>query len=113
MCSCHQALHNNVSLDIFPVSILLQHVLSNASEILFHATRNRSYFEEFILVIPPTWTNVSGCDGDVNEVPRSIDIYVTDVPSLTTQHSRGCGEVGDVIYMPINWLTGEVEGEYE
>lgn len=89
----------------------LKSVLSNASELLYHATRRRSYLEEFILVLPSAWTNNGACEEYVTEAPEKVDIYFTESPEVSeirTQHSKGCGQEGDIIYVPSKWLHGEV-----
>ncbi|XP_054712372.1 calcium-activated chloride channel regulator 4A-like [Uloborus diversus] len=87
----------------------LKHVLRNASQVLYHATRRRSYFGEFVFSVPSSWTSDDVndiCESFTQKAPQSIDIYVTDIPSipeLKTQHSKTCGKPGDVIYMPKFW----------
>ncbi|KFM65684.1 Calcium-activated chloride channel regulator 2, partial [Stegodyphus mimosarum] len=89
--------------------VKLKKVLTKSSEYLYHATRNHSYYDEFIVVVPSEWTGV-WCEVNVTEVPRSIDIYITDSSEdstiLKAQHSKGCGSTGDIIYMPLAWLKG-------
>ncbi|XP_035214189.1 calcium-activated chloride channel regulator family member 3-like [Stegodyphus dumicola] len=89
----------------------LKKVLTKSSEYLYYATRNLSYYDEFIIVVPSEWTGVNDwCEVNVTEVPRSVDIYITDLAEdstiLKAQHSKECGSTGDIIYMPLAWLKG-------
>lgn len=66
-----------------------------------------------MFVVPSTWTdNNKVCDEFTTEAPKNVDIYFTDsVDSsvLKAQHSRGCAEKGDIIYISKDWLTTNIQ----
>ncbi|GFQ91821.1 calcium-activated chloride channel regulator 2 [Trichonephila clavata] len=86
----------------------LKAVLTKSSEIIYHATKKRSYFGEFIISLPSSW-NARMCTEFENKAVQKVDIHLTNSigeSGLRTKHSKGCGEEGDMIYMPHNWLYG-------
>ncbi|XP_055947388.1 calcium-activated chloride channel regulator 1-like isoform X2 [Argiope bruennichi] len=87
----------------------LKAVLTKSSEFIYHATRKRSYFGEFIVSLPSSWTaQVCKNDDFTTEISQRIDVYLTNSDQkrhLTTKHSRGCGLEGDRIDMPLEWLN--------
>ncbi|GFT16928.1 calcium-activated chloride channel regulator 2 [Nephila pilipes] len=89
----------------------LKAVLTKSSEIIYHATKKRSYFGEFIISLPSSW-NARMCSEFENKAVQKVDIHLTNTngeSDLGTKHSKGCGNEGDVIYMPYNWLNGNTE----
>ncbi|PRD33727.1 UNVERIFIED_CONTAM: Calcium-activated chloride channel regulator 2 [Trichonephila clavipes] len=89
----------------------LKAVLTKSSEIIYHATKKRSYLGEFIISLPSSW-NARMCTEFENKAVQKVDIHLTNSigeSGLRTKHSKGCGEEGDMIYMPHNWLYGNKE----
>ncbi|KAG8194508.1 hypothetical protein JTE90_013260 [Oedothorax gibbosus] len=89
----------------------LKKILTRSSELLYHVTKKRSYFGEFVVILPSSWTG-GACDDFTNVAPSKIDVHYTDrtdVQTLTTKHSKKCAEEGDIVYMPLNWLKGDTE----
>ncbi|CAL1272271.1 unnamed protein product [Larinioides sclopetarius] len=84
-------------------------ILTKSSDFIYHATRKRSYFGEFIIAFPSSWTDHKCKKEDfTTEISQKVDIYLTksaQEPHLTAKHSRGCGLEGDRIDMPLDWLA--------
>ncbi|XP_042908209.1 calcium-activated chloride channel regulator 1 isoform X1 [Parasteatoda tepidariorum] len=87
----------------------LKQVLRKSSEFLYQASKKRAYFKEFIIILPPQW--VGGfCSDRAEEPPEKVNIFISDLPgALQAQNSKGCGQEGDIIYMPLNWTDGNTE----
>ncbi|GBM38617.1 Calcium-activated chloride channel regulator 1 [Araneus ventricosus] len=87
----------------------LKTVLTKSSDFIYHATRKRSYFGEFIISFPSSWTGHPCQTKDfTTEASQKVDVHLTNSaqkPHLTTKHSRGCGLEGDRIDMPLEWLN--------
>ena len=92
----------------------MQKLLNEGSHALHEALDERVYLKSATIVIPHSWRD-SVCQTEIRapRAPtpyRNPDIKITDKHSLYgetpfTQRSRGCGEKGDFMSIPYQFLT--------
>ncbi|PVD24281.1 hypothetical protein C0Q70_14752 [Pomacea canaliculata] len=88
----------------------LEKCLTDASKVLFRATRHQVYFEEFIVVLPETWTQ-SPSYGVINILENSPEqILISnskneygDAPYV--RQPEGCGKPGRYMHLTPAYIT--------
>ena len=95
-------------------NLIFQKLLSEGSHALYEALDEKVYLKSATIVIPHSWRD-SVCQTEIRapRAPtpyRTPDIKITDKHSLYgetpfTQRSRGCGEKGDFMSIPYQFLT--------
>ncbi|XP_076347840.1 calcium-activated chloride channel regulator 1-like isoform X2 [Tachypleus tridentatus] len=94
----------------------LQNVIEKSSELLFNATERQAYFEEAIFLLPSSWEDESLLSQNISILNATWEVYSTSdvrmssssggsVNSMYTQHSRGCGEFGERIHIPMDIIS--------
>ncbi|XP_022234979.1 calcium-activated chloride channel regulator 1-like, partial [Limulus polyphemus] len=97
-------------------SDFLQNVIKKASELLFNATERRAYFGEVNFLLPSTWEDEDVLPTKINVLNATWEVYSTSNVrvsssnggsrnSMYTQHSRGCGEFGERIHIPMGIMS--------
>ncbi|XP_067930964.1 calcium-activated chloride channel regulator 1-like [Watersipora subatra] len=89
----------------------IQEYFTEASKILFAATNNRLYFENFTILVPENWTHQSSwLKPSKNETIKRARIVVAEAnPAYGdepyTLQPGGCGQEGDFIHFTSAYLT--------
>lgn len=95
----------------------LQRVLTDASTYLHHATRERAYFEDVTIVVPPTWTYkpeyevVQGGDRFTRAEVRVDFANTAHGDQPYTLQPGECGEPGEYIHITPEFLMGVIAAE--
>ncbi|KAK3581283.1 hypothetical protein CHS0354_033016 [Potamilus streckersoni] len=102
------ALHDSVDED--PALIdKLKKTLSEASKVLYTATRKRAYFKEITILLPSSWTTINA-SAATTETLQFADVIVSDI-STSLRHLpqarsyRGCGQQGIHVLLTKEFLT--------
>ena len=88
----------------------LKTVLSNSSSSLLSALSGRAYFQSFIIIVPHTWDEdlcqfKDDRDGALAST-RVADIIIDEHDGDPhVEHSRGCGVIGDGIFLSVDSLS--------
>ena len=102
----------------FPLSLSfpLQQTLLGASGVLHSALGGKFYFKSVNVVVPSSWRE-SKCDEVIRapkgDLPyRRADVWVSGPHPIHgerpyTQQSRGCGQPGDFVSLPFQYLTSQ------
>ncbi|PVD24283.1 hypothetical protein C0Q70_14754 [Pomacea canaliculata] len=90
----------------------LEESLTEASKVLFRATRRLAYFEEFIIVLPDTWTRKPhyGNADNYGNTQEKIVISSTkseygDAPYV--KQPEGCGKPGLFMHLTPSYITND------
>ncbi|XP_071548862.1 calcium-activated chloride channel regulator 1-like [Panulirus ornatus] len=86
-------------------------VMTEASAVLFRATRNRTYFKDIKVLLPVTWANTSYDESALDENFEESDIRV-EARSLYgdqpyTVRAGGCGQPGQHVVLTPEYLTDD------
>ncbi|KAG0436157.1 hypothetical protein HPB47_018105, partial [Ixodes persulcatus] len=89
----------------------LRYKHGQGSQLLHQATYGKFYFKHVTIVLPSTWPQTSGRQVTGDSLFHRADIRVGDIPSggsgsrPFTRHQRGCGERGEYIQVPTEFLV--------
>ncbi|PVD24285.1 hypothetical protein C0Q70_14756 [Pomacea canaliculata] len=90
----------------------LEESLTEASKVLLQTTRGQVYFEEFIIVLPETWTKnpqygIANNTGDSTEqiLISSTKSEYGDAPYV--KQPRGCGQPGLFMHLTPSYITDD------
>ncbi|XP_069958008.1 calcium-activated chloride channel regulator 4 isoform X1 [Cherax quadricarinatus] len=92
----------------------IKETLTEASEVLFRATRNRTYFRDIKILLPKSWTETEYDELATNENFEDSDIRVDERNMVYgdqpyTVQPGGCGEPGQYIHLTPQYLTDETQ----
>ena len=88
---------------------LLQNYFTEASKVLFKATKYRAYFRNITILLPSTWNEFS-FDPATRESFERANIIIAK-PTMEWSENpyvrqiRGCGEPGEYMHLTPSYLT--------